>query len=102
MKICRILVCFMVIAFVGCVALPAAVGPGDKPDTVPPKIVKGMDNKKVWDRPDAFGPVPPEMQANGEKVCGALNKKAIGYHPKAQDENGKEFPGGGYLCVPDK
>jgi hypothetical protein len=46
--------------------------------------------------------IPSEMQKNGEKVCGALDMKAIGYHPNAQDENGKVFPGGGYLCVPNK
>ena len=115
MKIYQIVACLMLIAFVGCVGFPVAVGPGDKPDAVPPKIVKGTgqsatllttklttEDNRSWDRPNAFGPVPPELQDTGNKICGAIDMKAIGYHPRAIDENGNEFQGGGYLCGRNK
>jgi hypothetical protein len=99
MKICKLLSIIVFLAFVGCATIPA--GPGDKPDAVPPKIQIGQDKVKVWDRPGAFGPVPSELQATGNKICGP-NLKAIGYHPNAQDEKGNAFTGGGYLCVSNK
>jgi len=99
MKIFQIVVGLMLIAFVGCVTVPVTVG--DKPDAVPPKIVMGgKDNKdRIWDRPGAFGPIPADLQEKAKTVCGQNDMKAIGYHHKAQDENGKAFEGGGYLCV---
>jgi len=100
MKVLRIFAVLMVLAFIGCVSRGVLVGPGNQPDSVPPKIVMGPNNSMIWDRPTAFGPIPAQLQENGKKVCGPLGLEAIGYHPKAQDANGKEFPEGGYLCVP--
>lgn len=79
-----------------------AVAADDKPDDVPPRIVVNADQVRIWDRPDAFGPVPSDLQESGRKVCGPLGMKAIGYHSQARDENGKVFDGGGYLCVTDE
>jgi len=99
MKIFKIVAVLMLFAFVGCVSMP--VGPGSKADAVPPKLTIGKNNVKLWDRPNAFGPVPAGLQEAGNKLCGALNLKATGYHPNAQDENGKALPGGGYFCAAD-
>ncbi|MCX5807327.1 MAG: hypothetical protein NT010_14895 [Proteobacteria bacterium] len=98
MKKLTLLSIFLLLAFAGCTAVPV-VGPGDKPDTIPPKIQIGRDKVKTWDRPGAFGPAPSSLQATGNNICGD-KMKAIGYHPNAQDENGNSFLGGGYLCVP--
>ena len=100
MKVGKIISVFVAMAFIGCASLP--VGSGDKQDPVPPKIITGKDNSKIWDRPSAFGPVPDNLVETGKKTCGPMGMKAVGYHAKAQDENGKEFPGGGYLCVPNE
>lgn len=81
----------------GCVIAPP--GPGDKPGAVPPRIVTNDAKQKTWDNPGAFGPVPAELKAKGDAVCAPLNAMALGYHPQAQDESGKPFPGGGYYCV---
>lgn len=79
---------------------------GEKPAEVPPQLkVNDKDPKKnTWDKPSAFGPVPAELAASGEKVCATLNTedmqfKAIGYHPKAKNVDGSTFPSGGYFCV---
>ena len=98
MKIFQIVVGLMLITFVGCVTVPFTVG--DQPDAVPPKIVMSKDKNKIWDRAGAFGPIPADLQEKAKAVCGQNDMKAIGYHPKAQDENGNAFEGGGYLCVP--
>lgn len=78
------------------------IGPGDKPDSVPPRLVVDK-NGPAWDRPHAFGPVPAELQATGNEICKNVGTaKATGYHPKAQDVNGKAITGGGYYCVAKK
>lgn len=82
----------------GCAAF--TVGPGDKPAEIPPKIEIGENNTPVWDRPEAFGPVPEELKDRGDKKCkddGA--REAIGYHPRAINLNGQPFEGGGFLCA---
>ncbi len=87
-------------AVVSVLASCAVVGPGTKADAVPPRIV--IDSNKVgsWDRPNAFGPVPAELQAAGNATCkGVGAEKATGYHPKALNADGKPFVGGGYYCV---
>jgi hypothetical protein len=99
MKMNRWLAVLVFLAMAGCSTIP--VGPGEKPDAVAPKIRVGSDQSRTWDRPRAFGPVPASLEATGNQVCGQ-GMKAIGYHPEAQDENGKPFPAGGYLCVPNK
>jgi len=77
---------------------------GDKQGDVPPRIVQ-RGEYKTWDNPGAFGPVPRELQAMGDKICSSLNTdkvkhRALGYHAKAEDLQGKPFVGGGYYCVP--
>ena len=101
MKVFRIVAVIMFLAFIGCARVDHYLfTPGDKPDAVPPKIQILPDNTRIWDRPLAFGPVPAEMQENGKQACGPQGLKAVGYHPNAQDENGKPFQGGGFLCAP--
>jgi hypothetical protein len=55
-----------------------------------------------WDRPTAFGRVPDEAKARGNRICAANNPdlQAIGYHPRAVSENGAVIPGGGFFCAP--
>lgn len=86
-----------------CVMAPSI---GSAPSDTPPKIVidKADGKNRGWDSSSAFGPVPTAEAVRGEKVCSALNTKdvqfkAIGYHPKALDANGKPFVGGGFYCV---
>lgn len=67
----------------------------------PPKLVRTTtDNLLEWDRPSAFGRVPPQLQARGNVVCSILGKDvtALGYNPNAQDQYGKTIPGGGFFC----
>ena len=59
----------MAMVFIGCSTLPIVIGPGDKPDTVPPKIVMGNDNNRIWDRPNAFGPVPAKYAGELARKC---------------------------------
>ena len=81
---------------------------GSAPSEDPPKLVdtvfrKGWDGSDVtnvaWDRPGAFGPVPANLQAKGDDICkkGGF-ERAVGYHPKALDRDGKHIPEGGYYC----
>lgn len=78
---------------------------GSKPGDVPPRIVEdSKTGEKTWDNPGAFGPVPAELAARAQAICASLDKKdkhykAIGYHPKAKNFEGKSFDGGGYYCV---
>lgn len=90
-------------ALAGCAVAPMV---GSKPGDVPPRIVVDPKDAKnrTWDNPGAFGPVPAELAAKGQAVCGSLDTKdahfqAIGYHPLAKDLDGKPFAGGGYFCV---
>ena len=84
---------------VACTSTPI-IGPGSTADPVPPRIITDKDGNHTWDRPSAFGPVPPELQAKGDAICrGVGSEKATGYHPGALQENGKPFSGGGYFCV---
>ena len=69
----------------------------------PPKLVGISSNPKDldWDKPRAFGPVPPDQQQAGNKICLQLGKDvfALGYNPKALDVNGNPIKGGGFLCT---
>ena len=79
-----------------------AAGLGKKPDKIPPKLQSPFfSDEMIWDRPEAFGPVPKKMKKLGKQVCGK-DKIPVGYHPKAQDKEGKTFPKGGFLCEPLK
>jgi len=78
----------------------AVIGPGDKADAVPPRLVIDSNKVAAWDRPNAFGPVPAELQATGNNTCQQIGaEKATGYHPGALDAEGKPVAGGGYFCV---
>lgn len=91
-----LLVAIVASALTACVV----VGPGDKADAVPPRLVKNNNNELTWDRPNAFGPVPVGLNAAGDAICKNIgSEKATGYHPKAEDINGKPINGGGYYCV---
>lgn len=87
-----------------CVTAPAV---GQAPSAIAPKIIVDPNDSKnrVWDNPGAFGPVPASENARAAKTCSTLDKdgvqfKAIGYHPKAQNIDGKPFDGGGFYCIP--
>ncbi len=87
----------------GCTFTP---GIGTEPAATPPRIVADQaDPKKlIWDNPGAFGPVPQSELARGEKSCSALDKDNLkfypkGYHPRAENFQGKPFAGGGFYCV---
>jgi hypothetical protein len=74
----------------------------DRQDDTPPRLVER--NKNVaWDRGTAFGPVPLKLASLAAINCAALDTKetkwqAEGFHARAQDLNGKTYPGGGYFC----
>lgn len=91
--------CFAIV-ICGLLAGGCATGPGSKPDAVPPKLVVG-DKGNIWDRPGAFGPVPANLKARGDNICRSVGIKggAVGFHPQAQNVNGKPFDGGGFLCA---
>ena len=102
------------VALFGCVVMLAVSGcttmtVGNAPDSNPPKLLKsdndsGLNQGKIddirWDRPGAFGPVPANLQAQGDAACraGGFNR-AIGYHPSALNLDGKPIAGGGYFCA---
>lgn len=76
---------------------------GDKPDAKAPQL-KPDGNSFAWDRPGAFGKVPEEIKESATRACnaaGGQRMRAIGFHPKAMDAQGKPFPTGGFLCFPD-
>lgn len=74
---------------------------GDKPHAQPPRIAR-KEGIAGWDRPSAFGAVPKALIETGNKSCRAVGSslEAIGFHPEAQDEQGRPVNGGGYLCGP--
>lgn len=70
-----------------------------------PKIVKDLLGHFQWDHSSKFGAIPKEFLTSAEAICKKLDTKeltykAIGFHPNAQDLNGKTFLAGGYFCVP--
>jgi hypothetical protein len=96
----KILAILVPLAFLAGCAAPAI---GDKQGDVPPRIIIKND-VRTWDNPGAFGPVPAELQDNGQKVCETLNTEQYkhevrGYHAKAENLEGQPFAGGGYYCV---
>lgn len=79
----------------GCAPTTNLVKPSDVQGKVPPKLTF----VSYWDDPAAFGKVPPELKATGDKNCQAIGAiEATGYHSKAEDAQGKPIPGGGYYC----
>lgn len=85
-----------------CVTYPTV---GLEPASTPPRLVSNPVDKSIsWDKPSAFGPVPKNLEAKGNEICGTLNTnnaqyKAIGYHQNAEGLDGKALPAGGYFCV---
>ncbi|PID48922.1 MAG: hypothetical protein CR991_09290 [Proteobacteria bacterium] len=70
---------------------------GSQPSSTAPRLSK--KTQLAWDKPAAFGSVPSSLQARGNRICqGSGFSIAVGYHPKAYDENGRAMPNGGYLC----
>jgi hypothetical protein len=81
---------------VSCVMAPV---PGSAPAATPPQLLKS-DDGLIWNDATLFGPIPAQLQQNGDKVCRRIGyERAIGYHPKAKDKNGKTMKGGGYYCT---
>lgn len=81
---------------------------GSEPTDPAPQIVKlGATDAQgreflTWDRPTAFGPVPPALRAIGDLSCmlASQETRAIGYHPRAKGVDGAVLAGGGYFCQP--
>lgn len=62
-------------------------------------IQSGKTFKARWDRPNAFGPVPQDLQVTGDSICKSAGfNRAIGYHPQALGVDGKAIAGGGFFC----
>lgn len=99
----------LIFILTGCLnAYAAEPAVGNEPSEDPPKVnevVKESQNGRklyIWDRPSAFGKVPADKKIFGDFICakGRIDLEATGFHPKAQDKDGKEIPGGGYYCEP--
>ena len=78
-------------------------GLGSAPGKDAPQLIM-RDGIRVWNNPGAFGPVPKDQYERGVKVCSAMTTREatfvpIGYHPKAKDNQGDEYQGGGFFCV---
>ncbi len=78
---------------------------GDQQAAEPPRLIRGTNNTVVWDRGDAFGPVPLRLAAVAAIHCTALDTSTVkwqseGFHARASDLDGRVFPGGGYFCKP--
>ena len=78
---------------------------GEQQASEPPRLIYGSNNAVVWDRGDAFGPVPLRLAAVAAMHCTALDTSNVkwqseGFHARAKDLQGREFPGGGYFCKP--
>lgn len=81
-----------------------AAGPGASPSPNPPQLVMTEGGLKRWDRPEAFGPVPPAELARARQYCATLNhsgKRFVpsGFHPHALSVEGFPFEDGGFYCV---
>ena len=110
MRTMKILACVLSI---GATSLLLGCAVGSAPDEKnPPQLVdtalrKGWDGSNLenvaWDRPSAFGPVPANLQAKGDEICKKGKwERAVGYHPKALDLEGKPIPDGGFYCSDQK
>lgn len=79
-----------------------AASRGSKQDDTPPRLVE-RSQMIAWDRGEAFGPVPLQLASLAAVHCAAMDTPETkwepeGFHAKAQDLDGKTFPGGGYFC----
>lgn len=63
----------------------------------PPALVS-VDGQVGWDRPTAFGSVPSDRFALGERRCSEFGTSPLAYHPNARGLDGQPIEGGGFLC----
>jgi hypothetical protein len=75
----------------------------------PPHMIKCGEHGTCWNSGKNFRPVPPQLQAKGDRVCRTDKKytkhtwpRAIGWHPDAKDLHGNKIPGGGFNCGDDR
>ena len=60
---------------------------GENPSSTPPRLTKeASTGKLVWDHPEAFGKVTPELMARGERECAKIQTpgnelRPLGFHP---------------------
>jgi hypothetical protein len=106
-NITRIISIGIATLLLGCAGVGSAPDEKNPPQLVDTAFRKGWDSKNLenvaWDRPSAFGPVPANLQATGDEICRKGRwERAIGYHPKALDLEGKPIPDGGYYCTDQK
>jgi hypothetical protein len=79
----------------------------EDPAQMPPKLertgIKDENHFPIyrWDRPQAFAKLRLDQKAVGDAACLAASSDlmAIGYHPQAQNADGRAIKGGGYLCA---
>jgi len=96
---------FAVLGLSGCSVAPLiGTSYGEPPPQVAflgAKDVNGVEYL-TWVRVSSFGPVPEALQAVGHLRCMKLGTslRAVGYHPRALDLQGKPTPGGGFFCQP--
>lgn len=86
----------LVVALSGC----TMAIPGPEQSAQAPQLNGDIGStSNVWNDPNLFGPVPPEMQAAGDRACGSENYgRAAGYHAHAKRADGTENPVGGFMC----
>lgn len=90
-------VALVAVLSVGCSTIPETTDMSNAPGKVAPRLVK---NLITWDNPKLFGLIPEEAQEEGDKTCRQKGfPKAIGYHPKAINENGEAFKDGAFYCA---
>jgi hypothetical protein len=100
MKVAFTLSIAVAIFVTGC----AHPNPSSTPSETPPQVVV-RNEIRTWDKPQAFGPVPPELAERATQACSLLNTEkaryeARGFHPNALNQAGMPFPGGGFYCTP--
>ena len=81
----------------GCSTTPEATVMNSEPGNVAPRLVKDLI---TWDNPKLFGMVPEEVREEGDNICRQQGfPKAVGYHPKAINEEGEAFENGAFYCA---
>ena len=75
----------------------AFLGGNPEPSATPPRLVRDWTGVE-WNYPGYFGLVPPSKQLEGDALCSSVARRAVGYHPRAEDMSGHPFPNGGFLC----
>jgi hypothetical protein len=91
--------CMSVLLLTACAQTPGRQAAEDAP-----RLTKKGD-VVAWNNATLFGPLPAAMSDKAARLCATLDTddkkwKPLGYHPRAEDLEGKPFPGGGYSCEP--